>query len=161
VRRAANRKTMYALELIVTLVAALATGGLMVNWTGLARAMARLSAPTYVELHQNTNRTFDPYMPIVVVGAILGGILLAITFGIHTLSGKLSIAGAACYAAVIAIGVPTCVRINKQVARWRVENPPAEWAAVRARWIRFHIIRTLFSAPAFASYVAALILRRT
>jgi len=152
---------MYALELIVTLVAALATGGLMVNWTGLARAMARLSAPTYVELHQNTNRTFDPYMPIVVVGAILGGILLAITFGIHTLSGKLSIAGAACYAAVIAIGVPTCVRINKQVARWRVENPPAEWAAVRARWIRFHIIRTLFSAPAFASYVAALILRRT
>ena len=150
---------MYALELMVLLMAALAMGSLMVNWTGLARAMARLSAPAYVELHQNTNRTFDPYMPVVVVGAILGGILLGLAFGIHTLSGTLSIAGAACYAAVIAIGIPTCVQINKQVARWRIENPPAEWAAVRARWIRFHVIRTLFSAPAFAFYVAALIWR--
>ena len=59
-----------SLELIVLLSAALATGGLMVNWIGLGRAMSRVSVSTYVEFHQATNRTFDPYMPIVVVGAI-------------------------------------------------------------------------------------------
>lgn len=48
------------LELIVLLMAALATGGLMVNWAGLARAVAQLSPSTYVELHQSTNRTFNP-----------------------------------------------------------------------------------------------------
>jgi hypothetical protein len=57
------------LQLAVIVFAALATGGLMVNWIGLGRAMSRLSVSTYVEFHQATNRTFDPYMPIVVVGA--------------------------------------------------------------------------------------------
>ena len=76
-------------------------------------------------------------------------------------SGQLSAFGAVCYAAVIAITVPTCLRINKQVARGSIENPPGDWAAVRARWIRFHVIRTLFSVPAFALYAAAMILRTT
>ena len=149
------------LQVVVVFFAALATGALMVNWIGLGRAMSPLSVSTYVEFHQATNHTFDPYMPIVVVGAIVGGVVLAVTFGIHTASGQLSAFGAVCYAAVVAIGVPTCVRINKQVARWSIENPPGDWAAVRARWIRFHVIRTLFSVPGFALYAAALILRAT
>ena len=68
----------YVLQLVVVFFAALATGGLMVNWIGLGRAMSRLSVSTYVEFHQATNHTFNPYMPIVVVGALLGGIVLAI-----------------------------------------------------------------------------------
>ena len=149
------------LQLFVVFLAALATGGLMVNWIGLGRAMSRLSVSTYVEFHQATNHTFDPYMPIVVGGAIVGGIGLAVASGIHTTSGQLSAFGAGCYAAVIAITVPTCLRINKQVARWSIENPPGDWATVRARWIRFHVIRTLFSVPGFVLYAAALILRAT
>jgi hypothetical protein len=47
---------MHTFELIVLLMAALATGGLMVNWAGLARAMALLSPSIYVELHESTNR---------------------------------------------------------------------------------------------------------
>src|SRR5262245_21360777 len=76
-----------------------------------------------VEFHQATNRTFDPYMPIVVVGAQLGGIVLAILW-IHSLSGELAIAGSVCYVAVLAIALSTNVRINKQIARWSVQSPP-------------------------------------
>ena len=146
-------------ELIVLLFAALATGGLMVNWIGLGRAMSRLSVSTYVEFHQATNHTFDPYMPIVVVGAILGGIVLAI-LGIHSLSGQLAVAGSVCYVAVLAIALSTNVRINKQIARWSVQNPPADWASIRANWIRFHIVRTLFSLPGLACYILACLLSR-
>jgi uncharacterized membrane protein len=149
------------LQLVVAFFAALATGGLVVNWIGLGRAMSRLSASTYVEFHQATNRTFDPYMPIVVVGAVLGGIVLAIfARGIHSLSGELAIAGSVCYAAVIAISVPTNVRINKQVARWSVQSPSDDWALIRASWVRFHILRTLFSLPAFACYILACLVSR-
>jgi hypothetical protein len=113
------------LQLAVVVFAALATGGLMVNWIGLARAMSRLSASTYVEFHQATNHTFDPYMPIVVVGALLGGIMLAILPpGVHSLSGELAIAVILCYVAVLAIALSTNVRINKQIARWKVQSPP-------------------------------------
>jgi uncharacterized membrane protein len=148
-----------SLVLIVLLFAALATGGLIVNWIGLGRAMSRLSASTYVELHQATNHTFDPYMPIVIIGALAGGVALAMMYGVHSIPGQLAAAGAVCYALVLIIGVPTCVRINYQIASWSIQNPPREWAQIRARWIRFHVIRTLFSVPAFALYAAAMILR--
>jgi len=141
--------------LIVLLFAALATGGLIVNWIGLGRAMSRLSVSAYVEFHQHTNRTFDPYMPIVIVGALAGGVALVVMYGVHSISGQLAGTGAVYYALVIIIGVPTCVRINHQIASWSIQNPPREWAQMRARWLRFHVIRTLFSVPAFAVYVLA------
>jgi hypothetical protein len=40
------------LQLAVVVFAALATGGLMVNWIRLGRAMSRFSASTYVEFHR-------------------------------------------------------------------------------------------------------------
>jgi uncharacterized membrane protein len=151
-----NQVMERVIQLAVVIFAALATGGLMVNWVGLGRAMSRLSVSTYVEFHQTTNHTFDPYMPIVVVGAILGGIVLAIVSqGIHSLSGELAIAGSVCYVAILAIALSTNVRINKQVERWSVQSPPDDWSAVRSRWLRFHVVRTLFSLPGLACYVLA------
>jgi hypothetical protein len=144
--------------LIVLLFAALATGGLIVNWIGLGRAMSRLPVSAYVEFHQHTNRTFDPYMPIVVIGALAGGVALAVMYGVHSIPGQLAAAGAVGYALVIVIGIPTCVRINHQITAWSIRNPPREWAQTRARWIRFHVIRTLFSVPAFVVYVLAALL---
>ena len=141
--------------LIVLLFATLATGGLIVNWIGLGRAMSRLSVSAYVEFHQHTNSTFDPYMPIVVFGALAGGVVLAVIYGVHSIPGQLAAAGAVCYALVIIIALTTNVRINHQITSWSIQNPPPEWAQTRARWIRFHIIRTLVSVPAFVVYVLA------
>ena len=140
---------------IVLLFAALATGGLIVNWIGLGRAMSRLSVSAYIEFDQHTNRTFDPYMPIVVIGALAGGAALAVIYGVHSVPGQLAAAGAVFYALVIIIAVSTNVRINHQIASWSIQNPPRDWAQMRARWIRFHVIRTLFSVPAFVVYVLA------
>jgi uncharacterized membrane protein len=151
----------HVVQLVVVFFAALATGGLMVNWIGLGRAMSHLSAPTYVEFHQATNHTFDPYMPIVVAGALLGGIVLAILSpGIPSVSGELAIAGSVCYVAVLAISLSTNVPINNQVGRWSVQSPPDDWALIRAKWIRFHIVRTLVSLPALASYILACFVSR-
>jgi uncharacterized membrane protein len=147
-------------KLVVVFFAALATGALIINWIGLARAMSRLSsASAYVEFHQATNETFDPYMPIVIIGALLGGIGLAIfASGMRSPAGQLAIAGVVGYVAVLAIGLPTCVRMNKVVAQWSIENPPNSWTSFRSRWIRFHILRTLVSIPALAAYILSCLL---
>jgi hypothetical protein len=119
--------------LIVLLFAALSTGGLLVNWIGLGRAMSRLSASAYVvEFHQHTNRTFVPYMPIVVIDALAGGVALAVMYGVHSIPGRLAAAGAVCYALVLIISLSTDVRINHQIASWSIQNPPREWAQIRA-----------------------------
>lgn len=149
------------LRLVVVLVAALATGALMVNWIGLGRALSRVSESTYVEFHQATNYTFDPYMPIVVVSALLGGIALAIfSQGTHSLAGELAIAGSVCYAAVLVIALTTNLRINKQIAGWSVQSPPNDWAIIRRSWVRFHILRTLFSLPGLACLILACLVSR-
>jgi len=140
--------------LVVLLFVALATGRLIVNWIGLGRAMSRLSVSAYIEFHQHTNRTFDPYMPIVVIAAPAGSAAaLAAMYGVH--SSTTCRSGYSLLAVVIIIGVRTCVRINHQIASRSIQHPPREWAQIRARWLRFHVIRTLFSVPAFAVYVLA------
>jgi uncharacterized membrane protein len=122
--------------------------------------MSRLPASAHVEFHQATNHTFDPYMPIVVVGALLGGVVLAsLSQGIHSLSGELAIAGSLCYLAVLAIALSTNVRTNKQIAGWSAQRPPYDWASIRASWVRFHVVRTLFSLPGLACYILCLVSR--
>jgi hypothetical protein len=110
--------TIFSLvQILILFLAALATGALMVNWIGLTRAMARLSSPAYVEFHQATNATFVPYMPVIVVGAALGGIVLAaLPPGPASVSGRLALFGAFCYAAVVVISLATDVRMNNQIA---------------------------------------------
>ena len=117
--------------LTVLFFAALATGGLIVNWIGSGRAMSRLSVSSYIEFHQQTNRTFDPYMPIVVIGALAGGVALAVIYGVHSIPGQLAAAGAPCYALVLIITLPTNLRINHQIESWAIQNPPREWAQTR------------------------------
>ena len=125
-----------AIRNVVLLLAALATGRLMVNWIGLARAMMRISsASADTEFHQATNETFDPYMPIVVSGASVGGLVLTALSGSHSLAGQLALIGAFCYASVIAITLPRNLRINKRIAHWSIETPPEDWRFSRARWI--------------------------
>src|SRR4029077_21222086 len=102
--------------LIVLLFAALATGGLMVNWIGLGRAMSRLSLSAFVEFHQHPNRAFEPSMPIVVIGALAEGIALAVRYGIHSIPGQLAAAGPVCYALGPILTLPTTRRINHQIA---------------------------------------------
>jgi hypothetical protein len=137
------------IRLVAVLLAALATGALMVNWIGLARAMAQVSsASAYTEFHQATNRTFTPYMPIVVFGALFGGIALAlVSSGVNSASGRLAVLGAVSYALVLAISLSTDVRINKLIAGWSIQSPPGNWRAIRTGWIRYHVLRTLVSVP--------------
>jgi hypothetical protein len=76
----------------------------------------------------------------------------------RTVSGRLALFGAFCYAAVLVISLATDVRMNRQIAGWPIVHPPENWMKVRVRWIRFHILRTLVSVPALLSYLASVML---
>ena len=49
---------------------------------------------------------------------------LAVMYGVNSIPGQLAAAGAVCYALVIIIGVPACVRINHQIVSWSIQHPP-------------------------------------
>jgi hypothetical protein len=51
-------------------------------------------------------------MPIVVIGALAGGVALAVLYGVHSIPGQLAVVGTVCYVFVLIVGIPTNVRIN-------------------------------------------------
>ena len=55
-------------------------------------------------------------MPIVVVGALAGGVALAVMYGVHSIPGQLAAAGAVCYALVI-------LKINRRSPGYAGEAP--------------------------------------
>jgi uncharacterized membrane protein len=59
--------------------------------------------------------------------------------------------------AALIVTVRVEVPINRAIASWNVTAPPANWAAIRGRWLRFHLIRTCCGTIAFLCAEAALI----
>jgi MFS superfamily sulfate permease-like transporter len=51
----------------------------------------------------------------------------------------------------IAVNLP----INADQADWVVQNPPADWAAVRDRWQVAHLVRTIAALSAFGALAGA------
>ena len=51
----------------------------------------------------------------------------------------------------IAVNLP----INADQADWAVQNPPADWAAIRDRWQVAHVVRTIAALSAFAALAGA------
>ena len=142
------------LDGLVLFFAALATGALMVNWIGLSRAMLRIrSASAYIEFHQFTNETFDPYMPLVVMGSVT---TTAVSFVVGSGSPWFLLA-ALCYAGVLVLSLLTNVRMNKQVALLSASAPPENWAKGRQVWVNFHITRTLISLPGLLFAILAVL----
>ncbi len=47
----------------------------------------------------------------------------------------------------LAVNLP----INADQADWAVQNPPADWAAIRDRWQVAHLVRTIAALSAFAA----------
>jgi hypothetical protein len=139
------------------LVAGLAAGGFVFMNLVVGRALTLLAGLAYAESHRALVPTASPYMTVLTLLATASTLAVAVASALRG-DG----AGAVCAAAgtllalaVIGISVGINVPINQRVARWPLPELPPDWAAVRARWIRFHALRTWVSVAAFGCSVAA------
>jgi hypothetical protein len=131
--------------------AGLAAGGLVFMYAVVTRATLTLSGSSYTATHQATARTASPYMTgITVVGTVTAVALLAALWrdGQSVAAGFVAAAVVAALG-VIAISVSLSVPMNRQIAKWDIENPPADWARVRTRWMHVHLSRTVTSVCGF------------
>jgi hypothetical protein len=60
------------------------------------------------------------------------------------------------FATTLAINLP----INSDQSSWSVQNPPADWAAVRDRWQVAHLIRTAAALLAFGTLIGSALTHR-
>jgi uncharacterized membrane protein len=143
------------LAVLVIVLSGLVAGSLVFTHVALNPASRKLWAAAYVAYHQAINRTADPFMPRLVKATALTGLALVFATRAQADDGwsfALLIAGVAGTAAVAALTIAYNVPINRQVATWSIEAPPQDWEAIRDRWNRVHVVRTVVSVATCAAF---------
>jgi uncharacterized membrane protein len=124
--------------------------------TGMDQYTHRQLAMTpWVVEHQVTDALFRRVLPVwwnltalmLIVSAIL-------TRGS---SRRLFTVAALLMVAALVVTVRIEVPMNRAIALWNPAAPPAKWAAVRDRWLSFHLLRTCCATVAFLCAQAGLL----
>ena len=133
--------------------AALTAGAMFGLWLGLDPL--RLSPATYVAQQQQLIRGMNVAMPLLGAATILLTLVNAVgTVGERTRVALL-LATAFCYFLAALITRFLNQPINAVVLTWTVEAPPPDWALLRDRWWRCHVLRTAFGVAGLCLLIAA------
>ncbi len=146
------------LSLLNLLLAALVSGALSVVQFGMIPYRKKLDGAGFTGLHQTLNAFMDRYMRRITGAALVSGIALTgLRWASAPDAAKLGALGVAGLAGVTVTTLMFNVPINRTVDTWSKGSAPANFAAVRDRWDRFHALRTFTSFVAFAAFAAALL----
>jgi uncharacterized membrane protein len=152
-----ERWPMNNFSYIGLLFVGLAAGGLAFMYAVVGRACRGLDATSYTTAHQAFISSATAYMTVLTIAATLGAgaTLFAITPSHDAVATTAAASAVLATVAVIAISVLINVPINRRIAKWTPARPPADWAAVRTRWMRFHLVRVVAAVGAFALLIVA------
>jgi uncharacterized membrane protein len=122
---------------------------------GVLPAFTSVSAERYVSLHRVVGAGFDRVMPRIVAATTALDVIAAVR-----VAGP--VRGLLLTAAVLQAGVALVsqlgnVPINRAVRSLPEGGPAAGWPDPRARWRRWHLLRTSFALAALAAHAAVLV----
>jgi uncharacterized membrane protein len=98
------------------------------------------------------------YLAVFLSGTI-GGLLFVSAYMARAEARWCFLAAGLLLLVGIAVTIAIEVPINKAIASWTPDRMAADWAERRARWVRFHWVRTVMGMAAFACAVAAVLIR--
>jgi len=142
------------LRFVNVFAAGIAAGGM--SLTAAANpAKQRLPEREAAQLHVETSRYADKFLPAAVVVALLAGIVVLITDSDLSHGSRVWLAWG--LAANLAVSIPS-MAINLPINRrldeaYRGGTVPADVRATLRRWSRVHAFRTLCGLVAFAAYL--------
>jgi uncharacterized membrane protein len=146
---------IWVLSVLSVVAAGLAAGVLFGVALANVPGFAALPASGYVRVHQILDRRYEPTMPILVLGAAVADVLLAVPA--ERTAARILFALGAVLLLVVALvsqlrNVPL---LATAVRRADPDRLPPAWPDPRPRWRRWHLVRTAAAVAAFAVTVAA------
>ena len=131
--------------------------GLMLG-TGMDQYTHRLlSASAWVTEHQVMDALFRRALPPMWNLTML---LLALAAFLSKGRARwLFAAAAGIFVISLLVTILVEVPMNRSIEIWNAQIPPADWAEVRDRWLRFHLARTTGGLVAFVLAIFALLQR--
>ena len=139
---------------IVSLSALGLLAGMMLGIFIAGYAARGLPEESWTRRFQIENRLFTKTMPPSLMLPLLG--LMALLPLTHDAVRSWFAVAAVLTAIVLIITIALEVPINRRVASWSAGAAPANWTAVRDRWLWYHLARTVVGLLAFLCAAAAL-----
>jgi uncharacterized membrane protein len=141
------------LALLTVLTSGIAAGGLVNVLIVQVPTLRALTPDGYVTvkqiLHVNTKR----YLPWLFRACLPPGIALVV-LRTDPLGRALAIGGVVHVIIVAVVSERFNQPLNRKIQSWSPTAPPAELDAVRARWAKFNVIRTINAAIALGLFAA-------
>ena len=139
---------------MVSLAALGLLAGMMLGILIAGYAARGLPEESWTLRFQIENRLFTKTMPPALMLPLLG-LIASVPLTRDAVRSLLAVA-AVLTAIVLAITIALEVPINRRVASWSAGAAPANWTAVRDRWLWYHLARTVVGLLAFLCAAAAL-----
>jgi hypothetical protein len=121
----------------------------------LAPSVWRLPGPAYVRYWQALDHDYGRVMPVLLLPCLL---LLAAMSALSWQRGALALALALAATALLGLAVVVTLTwmepLNRVADSWDPDRLPADWAATRDQWLRWHYLRTGLSVGAFLCVLA-------
>lgn len=122
----------------------------------IAPSIGRLPGPVYVPYGKPLNADHGRAMPRFLLTCLaLLVATCALSYGQGRVVFCLSLAAAVLVLATIVLTVTQMEPLNRLVDGWSPSDPPADFAAVRDRWLALHTVRTVLAVLAFISLLTA------
>ena len=141
--------------LAVVLVGLIA--GLLVGTAIEQKTLEVLDGPAWITARHSTDAVFSRLLPWW-----WNSTLLLLFFAAYLNRGAarwMFLVGGLLLLAGIVVTVAIEVPMNKQVVTWDAQALPANFVAIRDRWLRFHVVRTVLGAVGFVFAVCGLVRR--
>ncbi|MFJ4845800.1 anthrone oxygenase family protein [Streptomyces sp. NPDC088733] len=122
----------------------------------IAPSVGRLPGPVYVPYWKALNTDYGRVMPPFLLTCLaLLVATCALSYGRGRTAFWLSVAATVLVLATIVLTVTQMEPLNRLVDGWSPDDAPADFAAVRGRWLALHTVRTVLAVLAFVSLLTA------
>jgi hypothetical protein len=140
------------------LLAALVTGAMFGLWLAF-NPKSGLDGPSYIVIHQQSVRGMNTTMPVLGLVTIVTTIAVAFLARDDKTRFVMVILAIVAFVATGLITRFANQPINAVVMGWSPSSPPAEWAALRDVWWRWHVARLSLGVAGLSLLILAELLR--
>jgi hypothetical protein len=139
-------------RLVNLLLAGMLTGNEFSGLLGIYPALDKIAPLARIEAEQAIYRRYGRIMPAYMSAALASFFpVLALDRDPASRSFRFTLAGLACYAAMLGITLTRNLSLNSRIVALPVEEGSvAEFAALRGRWDRLHAARNALNIAGFA-----------
>ncbi|MDJ1480901.1 DUF1772 domain-containing protein [Cytophagaceae bacterium YF14B1] len=146
------------IQFITLLLLLLVTGVFFGPWLALHRSLHLFSKEEFIKITKilgaNLGRPMQIMMPLCIVFMLLS----VISFPQKSSVGfYVMVASLICILITLIVTLTTELPIVNKIREYTIETLPANWEAIRDKWVRFHALRVFPAILSFALFITVIL----